>query len=202
MGPTIVDAGPLGPGCRNVRRGSHIHRSGDKPHPPREVERRLAFTSRLYSSPSHLEGYNARVPEWPENRIHNAAVQFAPEEVQMGLQISTRKSGDVTIVDLQGRLIIGVSNDALSAELRRIAEAGPCEVLVNLTGVLQMDSSGISTIVRSFVTLERQGGSLKLLNPLGHVREVLELTRLINSIPTFTDEAKAVASFRGGVAHA
>jgi anti-anti-sigma factor len=120
----------------------------------------------------------------------------------MGLQISTRKSGDVTIVDLQGRIIIGVSNDSLGAELRRIAEPGPCDVLVNLAGVLQMDSSGISTIVRSFVTLERQGGSLKLLNPLGHVREVLELTRLINSIPTFTDEAKAIDSFRGGVAHA
>jgi len=120
----------------------------------------------------------------------------------MGLQISTRKSGDITIVDLQGRLIIGASNDALGAELRRIAEAGPCDVLINLTGVLQMDSSGISTIVRSFVTLEHQGGSVKLLNPQGHVREVLELTRLINSIPTFTDESKALASFRGGVAHA
>jgi anti-anti-sigma factor len=120
----------------------------------------------------------------------------------MGLQISTRKSGDVTIVDLQGRIIIGVSNDSLSAELRRFAEAGPCKVLINLTGVLQMDSSGISTIVRSFVTLERQGGSVKLLNPQGHVREVLELTRLINSIPTFTEEKKALAGFRGGVAHA
>jgi len=43
---------------------------------------------------------------------------------------------------------------------------------------------------------------LKLLNPTGHVREVLELTRLIHSIPTFTDEGKAVAAFRGGVAHA
>jgi anti-anti-sigma factor len=120
----------------------------------------------------------------------------------MGLQISSRKSGNVTVLDLQGRVIIGVSNDTLSTELRKLAESPPCDVLVNLAGVTQMDSSGISTLVRSFVTLERQGGSLKLLNPVGHVREVLELTRLIQSIPSFTDEAKAVASFRGGVAHA
>jgi anti-anti-sigma factor len=120
----------------------------------------------------------------------------------MGLQISARKSGAVTILDLQGRITIGVSNDALSSELRRLAEEGPSDVVINLAGVTQMDSSGISTMVRAFVTLERQGGGLEILNPAGHVREVLELTRLINSIPTFTDEAKAVAAFRGGAKHA
>jgi anti-sigma B factor antagonist len=120
----------------------------------------------------------------------------------MGLQISTRKSGNVTIVDLAGRIVIGVSNDSLSAELRKFAEAGRSEIVVNLEGVTQIDSSGISTLVRSFVTLERQGGGLKILNPTGHVKEVLELTRLIQAIPAFTDEGKAVAAFRGGVAHA
>jgi anti-anti-sigma factor len=120
----------------------------------------------------------------------------------MGLQISERKSGNVTILDLQGRITIGPSNDALSAELRKLAEAGPAEVVVNLTGVAQMDSSGISTVVRSFVSLERQGGGLRLLNPTGHVKEVLELTRLINSIPTFYEESKALSSFRGGAVHA
>jgi anti-anti-sigma factor len=120
----------------------------------------------------------------------------------MGLQIAARKSGNVTILDLVGRIIIGTSNDSLSAELRKLAEGGAAEVVVNLVAVSQMDSSGISTLVRSFVTLERQGGGLKLLNPTGHVREVLELTRLIQSIPTFTDEAKAVSAFRGGAKHA
>ena len=80
----------------------------------------------------------------------------------MGLQISTRKTGNVIILDLVGRLIIGTSNDTLSAELRKFAEAGPSEVIVNLVAVSQMDSSGISTLVRSFVTLERQGGGLKV----------------------------------------
>jgi anti-anti-sigma factor len=145
--------------------------------------------------------YNART-YWHATSTTRRISLPSIEEANMGLQISARKSGAVTILDLQGRITIGASNDALSAELRKLAEAGPSNVVINLAGVMQMDSSGISTMVRAFVTLERQGGGLKILNPAGHVREVLELTRLINSIPTFTDEAKAVAAFRGGVKHA
>lgn len=113
----------------------------------------------------------------------------------MGLQITSRKVGDVTVLDIRGRAVLGPGNDALSAELRKLAETEPAKVLVNLAGVAQMDSSSISTIVRSFVTLERRGGKLKLLQPMGHVREVLQLTRLIQSIPTYDDESVAVASF-------
>jgi anti-anti-sigma factor len=124
------------------------------------------------------------------------------EEADVNLRISARRSQNVTILDVEGRLLIGADNDAFGAELRKLAASAPCNVLVNLAKVTQVDSSGISTLVRSFVTLERDGGSLKILNPTGHVREVLELTRLVNSIPTYTDEAAALASFHGSAAHA
>lgn len=114
----------------------------------------------------------------------------------MGLQISSREVGDVTVVDLRGRATLGAGNDALSAELRKLVESGPAKIVVNLEGVTQMDSSAISTLVRSFVTAERGGGKLKLLHPNGHVRAVLELTRLTQSIPTYYDESAALASFR------
>ncbi|MGA2718108.1 MAG: STAS domain-containing protein [Candidatus Acidiferrales bacterium] len=120
----------------------------------------------------------------------------------MGIQISARKSGTVTILDVRGRIVIGDNSDSFRAELRKLAESAPCDVLVNLAGVTGMDSSGISALVQSFVTLKRDGGSLKILNPTGSVREVLELTGLIKCLPTYTDEAIALASFRRSSAHA
>ena len=119
----------------------------------------------------------------------------------MGLQISARKSENVTILDVRGRIVIGDNNDSFAAELRKLAESTPCDVLVNLAEVTQVDSSGISTLVKLFVTLKRDGGNLKILNPTGQVRGVLAVTGLVNCLPTYTDEAKALASFRDSAAH-
>jgi anti-sigma B factor antagonist len=124
------------------------------------------------------------------------------KEADMGLQISVRKSDNVAIIDLQGRIVIGDTNDSFEGELRKVAERTPCDVLVNLAEVTQIDSSGISTLVKSFVTLKRGGGNLKILNPTGMVREVLDVTGLMNCLPTYTDEATALASFRSSAAHA
>jgi anti-sigma B factor antagonist len=114
----------------------------------------------------------------------------------VGLQISTRKSGDVTIVDLRGRAIIGPDSDELSGHLSKLISAGALKLLLNLTDVTQLDSSGISAIVGTYVSLSRQAGSLKLLRPRGRVRTVLRVIRLPKVIPTFEDEAEALASFR------
>jgi anti-anti-sigma factor len=94
---------------------------------------------------------------------------------------------------------MGASGDSFRAELRKLAETTPCNVLVYLAGVTQLDSSGIGALVESFLTLTRSGGSLKMLNPTGNVREVLEVTHLTNSLPTYTDEPKALASFPDNV---
>jgi len=111
-----------------------------------------------------------------------------------GLQISMRKSGSATILDLRGRITSGATGDSFRAELLKLAESAPCDVLVNLAEVTQMDSSGIGALVQSYVILTRGGGSLTILNPTGRVREVLDVTRLSISLPVFTDEAKALAS--------
>jgi len=114
----------------------------------------------------------------------------------MGLQISIRESGDVTILDLYGKAIIGVDSDLLTGHLNKLLASGVLKLLLNLADVTQLDSSGISAIVGTSASLRRQGGSLKLLCPRGRVRAVLRVVRLLETIPTFEDETQALASFR------
>jgi anti-sigma B factor antagonist len=112
------------------------------------------------------------------------------------LQISIRESGDVTILDLQGRATIGDDSDLLSGYLQRLVGDGAQKLLLNLTNVTWLDSWGVSAIIGTHVSLNRQGGSLKLLCPRGRVQDVLRVIRLPDIIPTFEDEAQALASFR------
>ena len=115
----------------------------------------------------------------------------------MTLQISTRESGDVSILDLRGRSTIdGGETELLSDQLRRLVCSGVRKVLLNLAELTQVDSSGVSIIVGTFVSLKRQDGDLKLLRPSGRVLEVLTVLHLIEIIPSFQDEAEALASFR------
>lgn len=113
----------------------------------------------------------------------------------MNLKISARRSGDITILDLEGRVTIGRDNDSLNNRLQDLAHQDVKKVLVNLTNVAQLDSSGLSTLVRAYISFQNSGGSMKLLHPGGHVREVLDLTHLTKTIPTLDDEALAIASF-------
>jgi anti-sigma B factor antagonist len=115
----------------------------------------------------------------------------------VGLQISIRKSGDVTIVDLRGRSTIDDGeSESLSNQLQKLVANGVRKLLLNLADLAKVDSSGVAIIVRTFVSLKREGGDLKLLSPSGLVLEVLTVFRLISTIPTFKNEAEALASFQ------
>jgi anti-anti-sigma factor len=115
----------------------------------------------------------------------------------VGLEISIRKSGDVTILDLLGRSTIdGGESELLSKHLQKLLANGVHKLLLNLADLTQVDSSGVGIIVEAYVSLLRQGGELKLLRPRGRVLEVLTVFRLLAAIPSFEDEAQALASFR------
>jgi anti-anti-sigma factor len=112
------------------------------------------------------------------------------------LQIAIRESGDVVILDLRGRSTIGCGGELLSSNLQKLVADGKRKLLLNLTELTQIDSSGLGIIVRSYVSLRQKGGDLKLLCPWGRVLQVLNVLRLLNLIPSFEDETQALASFR------
>ena len=114
----------------------------------------------------------------------------------MGLQLIVRHAADVTIVDLAGIATLGPANDFLDKKLRQLIDDGTNKMLVNLADVTQLDSSGIGTIVRAFISLKHRGASLKLLRPRGNVKLVLETVHLLDVIPSIEDEAQAIAGFR------
>lgn len=113
----------------------------------------------------------------------------------MPLRIAMRHVSDVNVVDLDGRLIIGPESESLSEKLQELSRQGVRKILVNLEKVTQLDSSGICSLLQGYTAMKSVGGSFKLLNPGGHTREVLEVMRLTETIPTLDNEAQALASF-------
>ena len=123
--------------------------------------------------------------------------RVVPSDRRIPGDISIRKCGDVTVLDLRGRSITGdCASGPLNTHLRDLADQGKRKLLLNLIDLSQVDSCGVNVIVESFVSLKRQGGELKLLSPRGRVLEVLTLLRLLDVIPSFGDEKQALASFQ------
>ena len=115
----------------------------------------------------------------------------------MGLQIAIRECGDIVILDLRGKSTVNSGeSELLSSHLQKLMARGVRKLLLNLTDLTQVDSSGITTIVRTTVSLRGQGGSLKLLRPRGRVLEVLGVLHLLEIIPSFEDETEALSSFQ------
>ena len=111
------------------------------------------------------------------------------------LEISSREANGIHFVDVQGRLTIGDPSEHLSAFMQKLVAEGARKVIVNLNDIPQIDSSGISAIVKLSISLARQGGGLHLVCGEGRVRDALTVTRLVEAIPTYENEAAARASF-------
>jgi anti-anti-sigma factor len=114
----------------------------------------------------------------------------------VGLQISSRECGGVTILDLRGSSTINDGeSELLGTHLRDLTASGKRKLLLNLANLSQIDSSGVGIIVEMFVSLKRGRGKLKLLSPRGRVLDVLTVFRLLEVIPCFDDETEALESF-------
>ena len=111
------------------------------------------------------------------------------------INISERQAGDVTILDLEGKVTIGEGSVALRNAIRRLLGEGKNKILLNLGSVGYIDSSGIGELVSSFTAVNKEGGTLKLLNLTQKIQDLLAITKLLTVFDTFDDEASALSSF-------
>jgi anti-sigma B factor antagonist len=113
----------------------------------------------------------------------------------MSIKLSTRQVGDVSVVDAAGRITLGEGSSALRDTLRDMVAKGQKKILLNLSEVSYIDSSGIGELVSGFTTVTNQGGSLKLLGLTKRVKDLLQITKLYTVFDVHDDEASAVRSF-------
>lgn len=111
------------------------------------------------------------------------------------MTITERKSGDVTILDVEGKILLGEGDVQLKRKIDELVERKETKLLLNLANVPYMDSGGLGEIVRSYTTVKRADGELKLLNATKRISDLLTITKLITVFEIFEEEAEAVKSY-------
>ena len=112
------------------------------------------------------------------------------------LNVSERQVGDVTILDMDGKITIGEGSVALRTAIRRLLEEGKKKILLNLARVSYIDSSGIGELVSSYTAINKEGGQLKLLNLTQKLQDLLTITKLLTVFDVYESEEEALSSFK------
>jgi anti-sigma B factor antagonist len=111
------------------------------------------------------------------------------------MQTASRQIGDISVVDVRGRITVGEGNIMLREVVTGLVENGRKRILLNLQGVEYVDSGGLGELVRTHTTLQKEGGQLKMVNVNQRVQELLKVTSLHKVFDVHKDEASAVQSF-------
>src|SRR5688572_24402920 len=111
------------------------------------------------------------------------------------MDISERTSGNVTIVDLSGKLTLGEATQRLHDKVNSLVQQGRKSIVLNLADVSAVDSGGLGELVRTLTTMQKHGGSLKVANLPKRIQDLLVMTRLVTVFDTYDDEKAAVQSF-------
>ena len=112
------------------------------------------------------------------------------------MDIVERTVNEVTVLDLKGKMTLGEGDELLKDKINSLLAAGKKKLLLNLEGVPYIDSAGLGEVVRTYTTVSRQGGSLKLLNLTKRIEDLLSITKLLTVFDTFDSEAEAVKSYK------
>jgi anti-sigma B factor antagonist len=111
------------------------------------------------------------------------------------MKFSTRKAGDVIIIDVDGKILLGEGDVEIKQAVDDLLKKGHKKILLNLAKVPYLDSAGLGEIIRCFTALRKSGGHFKLLSPNERIKDLLGITKLMNVFDCYDNESAAIASF-------
>jgi anti-sigma B factor antagonist len=111
------------------------------------------------------------------------------------MEMLERTVGEVTVLDLRGKLLMGESDEALRKKIKEFTDAGKSKILLNLGEVPYMDSAGLGGLVSCFTTVNNKKGKLKLVGLTTRLQDLLSITKLLTVFETFDSEEEAIKSF-------
>jgi anti-sigma B factor antagonist len=111
------------------------------------------------------------------------------------MQIDERVVGEVTILDLKGKITLGEGDEALKEKINALIHQNRKRILLNLADVPYIDSAGLGEVVRTYTTVSRQGGQLKLVHLTKRITDLLSITKLLTVFETFESESEALKSY-------
>ncbi len=114
----------------------------------------------------------------------------------MALSIASREVDGVTVLDLNGRITLGEGSVQLRDAIRDLIGKGQKSILLNLSEVNYIDSSGLGELVSAYTTARNQSAALKLLGLTKKVNDLLQLTKLYTVFDIYDDEASGIASYK------
>lgn len=115
------------------------------------------------------------------------------------LNIIERHHGQVTILDLTGKIKMGDDLSKLGTALRVVGGDGSRHILLNLAGISYIDSSGLGELIAVYHAVQNRGGELKLLHLTDRVSELMVITKLLTVFEAYDSEDEAVSSFQTAV---
>jgi anti-sigma B factor antagonist len=113
----------------------------------------------------------------------------------VALRMTDREVGGVSVLDIEGRIVLGEESNAFREKVKGLLAAGKKKIILNLAQVGYIDSAGLGTLVATFHSARSQGATLKLTNLGSKFKEVLQVTKLMTVFDTYDTEAAAIASF-------
>jgi len=114
----------------------------------------------------------------------------------MSFKATSRDVGDVTVIDMDGRVTLGEGSSLLRDLIQENLNKGRRKILLNLAGIVYIDSTGLGELVSGYRLIKSEGGELKLLNLNKKVTDLLQITKLYTVFDIHTQEAEAIASFK------